>query len=171
MFDVGDTVLYGNQGVCRITARDEKKIAGTVITYYVLKPVCDENSTVYVPSSNTELLSKMRAVLSEKEIYELIEELPDKETIWIDDENERKQKYQAIIDEGDRKKLVQLIKTLRITKEEKQKSKKKFHQSDEMILKQAEKLLYSEFALVLNIAPDEVLPFMMQQLHISQKGA
>lgn len=171
MYCVGDTVLYGSQGVCRIVGTDEKKIGGNKIEYFVLKPVYDENSTVFVPSSNDNLMSKMRSVLSAEAIYQMIKAMPDEDTIWIDDENERKQKYQKIISEGDRKKLVQLIKTLHLHKVSQQKKGRKLHQCDEGMLKQAEKLLYDEFALVLKIKPDEVLPFIMEQIEVEKKDS
>lgn len=41
--------------------------------------------------------------------------------------------------------------------------------SDERFLKEAEKMLYDEFALVLNIREDEVLPFIMKQIDIEEK--
>lgn len=171
MFGVGDTVLYGSQGVCKIVGTDEKVFGGDKILYYVLKPVYDENSTFFVPVSNAELVAKMRSVLSAEQIYNIIKEMPDEETIWIDDENERKQKYQSILAEGDRRKLVKMIKTLHIQQETRHKKGRKLHQSDDYILKQAEKLLYNEFALVLKIKPDEVLPFIMEQINIEKKGA
>lgn len=169
MYSVGDTVLYGSQGVCKIVGTDVKKIGGSKVEYFVLKPIYDENSTLFVPSSNNNLTSKMRSVLSAEEIYELIKAMPDEDTIWIDDENERKQKYQKIISQGDRKNLVQLIKTLHLHKLSQQGKGRKLHQCDEVFLKQAEKLLYDEFALVLKIKPDEVLPFIMEQIEVEEK--
>lgn len=171
MYSVGETVLYGSQGVCKIVGTDEKKIGGSKVKYFVLKPVYDENSTLFVPLSNNDLMSKMRSVLSAEEIYEMIKAMPDEDTIWIDDENERKQKYQQIISQADRKKLVQLIKTLYLHKISQQEKGRKLHQCDEIILKQAEKLLYDEFALVLKIKPDEVLPLIMQQIEVEKKDA
>lgn len=169
MYCVGDTVLYGSQGVCKIVGTDEKKIGGSKIEYFVLKPVYDENSTVFVPSSNDNLMSKMRSILSADEIYSMIKAMPDEDTIWIEDDNERKQKYQQIVLNGDRRKLVQLIKTLHLHEIAQREKNRKLHQSDEYILKQAEKLLYDEFALVLNIKPDEVLPFIMEQIEVEEK--
>ncbi|MGN1456768.1 MAG: CarD family transcriptional regulator [Acutalibacteraceae bacterium] len=169
MFGVGDTVLYGSQGVCRIVGTEEKELGGNSIEYFVLKPVYDENSTLFVPMSNSSLLSKMKSVLSAEQIYEMIKEMPTEDTIWIDDDNERKQKYQQIINDGNRHKLVQLIKTLHIHEMSQQEKGRKLHISDEIVLKQAEKLLYDEFALVLKIKPDEVLPFIMQQIQLEEK--
>ncbi len=171
MFGVGDTVLYGSQGVCRIVGTDEKELGDTVVQYYVLKPFGDENSTVFVPLSNKELVSKMRSVMSSDEIHGMIKEMPDEETMWIEDDNQRKQKYHEVLLEGDRKKLVRLIKTLHIREEIQNKKGRRLHQSDEMVLKQAEKLLYGEFAAVLHIKPEEVLPMILAEIETDRKGA
>lgn len=171
MFCVGDTVIYGTQGVCRIVGTEENDLGGDIVEYYVLKPVCDENSTVFVPMENKTLLGRMRSVLSEEEIYALIKNIPEQKTIWIDDENKRKTEYQAIINRGDRKDLISLIKTLYGHRLEQQKKGRKLHMTDESFLKQAESLLYSEFALVLNIQSSEVLPFITEQIESSRKTA
>ena len=171
MFCIGDTVLYGSQGVCKIIEIAEKTFGGDTILYYVLKPVYDENSTVFVPVSNAALVAKMRSVLSAEEVYDMIREMPDEETIWIDDENERKQQYHHILAESDRRKLVKMIKTLHLHRTAQNQKGRKLHQSDENMLKQAEKLLYNEFAMVLNIKPDEVLPFILEQIDVEKKGA
>ena len=47
----------------------------------------------------------MRKVLSKKDIYELIKTMPDNETIWINDKNIRKQKYNDIINHGNHEQL------------------------------------------------------------------
>ena len=41
--------------------------------------------------------------------------------------------------------------------------------SDERFLKDAERLLYDEFALVLRIKPDQVLPFILKQINSAQE--
>ena len=169
MFGVGDTVLYGTQGVCKIAETEQKRVRGEYVDYLVLRPVYDENSTIYIPADNETLTAKLRRILSAEEIYEMIHSMPDEETIWIDDDNQRKVQYQQIISGGDRRKLVRLIKTLHLRKVSQEKNGKKLHQSDEAILKQAEKLLHNEFALVLNIKPEEVLPFIMEQIEIEKK--
>ena len=64
----------------------------------------------------------------------MIKEMPDEDTIWIDDDNERKQKYQQIIIEGNRHKLIQLIKTLHIHEISQQEKGRKLHIGDEIIL-------------------------------------
>ena len=46
--------------------------------------------------------------------------------------------------------------------------RKKLHIADEKILKETERVLYEEFAYVLRIGQDEVLPFILQKLGAQQ---
>ena len=169
MYSTGDTVVYGTQGVCRIEGTQTKRIRGEYVEYLVLRPVYDQNSTVFVPKKNEKLMTKMRDILSAEEIYNIIQELPEKDPIWIEDDNIRKSKYQEMIDEGNRRKIMLIIKTLYRHRIEQEEKGRRLHQADEFILKQAEKLLHDEFALVLEIKPEEVVPFIMKQIDVQQK--
>ena len=169
MYKTGDTVIYGTQGVCRIEGVQTKRIRGEYVDYLVLRPVYDKNSTVFVPKNNEKLLSKMRDILSADEIYRIIKELPEEDPVWIEDDNIRKARYQEIIDEGDRSRIMRIIKTLYSHRKKQEEKGRRLHQADEYILKQAEKLLHNEFALVLDISPEEVVPFIMKQVEIHKK--
>lgn len=169
MYKTGDTVIYGTQGVCRIEGVQTKRIRGEYVDYLVLRPVYDKNSTVFVPKNNEKLLSKMRDILSADEIYRIIKELPEEDPVWIEDDNIRKARYQEIIDEGDRSRIMLIIKTLYSHRKKQEEKGRRLHQADEYILKQAEKLLHNEFALVLDISPEEVVPFIMKQVEIHKK--
>ena len=99
------------------------------------------------------------------EVYSLINTMPHTESIWIEDINLRKEKYTKILKSGDNKQLVKLIRTLYLEKVE----VKKLYVNDEKIMTDAEKLLHEEFALVLDIKVDEVLPFILGKLEVLQK--
>ncbi len=43
--------------------------------------------------------------------------MPDEKSIWIENENHRKERYQQILKKGDREELVRLIKTLYLHRE------------------------------------------------------
>ena len=64
MFCVGQTVLYGSNGVCMVDDVTEKRIGKTKMQYYVLKPLCNNTSTLFVPTANQQLVSKMRRILT-----------------------------------------------------------------------------------------------------------
>lgn len=169
MFQIHDTVLYGADGVCTITGTEHKAIGGTTATYYVLKPVYNPSSTIFVPTNSKQLLSKMRRILSAAEIREIIRSMPAEDALWIENEAERKARYRTVLASGDRTELVRMIKALYLHQQEQQTKGRKLHLSDERFFKEAEKLLYDEFALVLNIKREQVLPFIMQEAGVEEK--
>lgn len=164
MYRINDTILYGKYGVCRIDNIATENFTGKDMEYYFSKPAYSESTVIYVPRENEELVSKMRKVLSKEEIDELILKIKNTEPIWYDEEKVRKEKYNAILSEGDREKVLQLINTLYINKMERKAVGKKMYASDEKIMREAERLIHEEFAVVLNIQPDEVVDYIVKKI-------
>lgn len=164
MYQVGNTVIYKNDGVCKITEIIIRTFREKEIEYYVLNPVHNQNAEILVPKNNPDLVGKMRKVLTKEEIIQIIEAMPDEEEIWILNETDRKEKYREILNSGDRTELVRLIKTLYVHKQNQKQCGRKLHLADEKILRDAEKMLFDEFAYVLEIAPEEVLEYIKAKL-------
>ena len=167
---VNDTIVYGTQGVCRIDEVSRKNFSGKPVEYYVLTPLDNSRSTIYVPVQNENLVGKMRRVLSAEEVYGIIQKMPEEESEWIENENQRKEKYREILAKGDRLELVRMIKSLYQHQQEQLAKGKKFYVSDERFFHEAEKMLYEEFALVLHIKPEQVLPFILEQISSPAAG-
>ncbi|MBQ8804267.1 MAG: CarD family transcriptional regulator [Tyzzerella sp.] len=168
MFKVNDTIMYGTQGICKIVEITEKDFMGSKKEYYVLKPMNDKAATLFAPVNNAKTGGKMRRILSEEEIHQLIESMPGEEANWIPNENERKECYKRIIASGDHVELIKMIKALYIHKQEREAEGKHLYLSDERFFKEAERILYDEFQYVLNIQRDELLPFIFTRLTNSQ---
>ena len=66
VYHVEDAVLYGSDGICRISEIVTRDFGGAPVEYYVLKPIRQEASTIYVPVNNEALVHKMRHVLPEE---------------------------------------------------------------------------------------------------------
>lgn len=164
MYSVNDTVVYSPCGVCRIDEISEKDFSGEPKEYYVLRPVSDNRNTYYVPVENKNLTAQMRKLLTREQVDELISVMPDENYIWIEDENTRKEEYGKILREGNRHQLVKLIKTLYTCRENRREQKKKLRSADEHFLREAENMLYDEFAYVLGISRDEVVPFIREHI-------
>lgn len=164
MYNVNDAVVYASYGVCQIKSIEIRDFSGEPKDYYVLQPVGDSRNTFYIPTDSEALKEKMRRVYSRSEVDELINVMPDEGFIWIDNEPQRKEAYKKIIDSGDRHELVKLIKTLYIHRKELEQQHKKPHSSDERFLKDAENVLYDEFAYVLGISRDEVVPYIREHI-------
>lgn len=164
MYQVGSTVIYKNDGVCKITEIIVRTFREKEIEYYVLNPVHNHNAEILVPKNNSDLVGKMRKVLTKDEIIQIIEAMPNEEEIWISNETDRKEKYREILTSGDRSELVRLIKTLYIHKQNQKQCGRKLHLADEKNLRDAEKMLYDEFAYVLEIEPEDVLGYITAKL-------
>ncbi|MCH5300279.1 MAG: hypothetical protein J1E56_03090 [Ruminococcus sp.] len=164
MFGIGDVVVYGSQGVCKITAIDEKKFNREIKKYFVLKPVYDDRNTIFVPLDNPLLYSRLYSVLTEAEMTVLIDNIPNEELLWFENELERKAQYKKVMSEGNRNNVSRIIKTLRQHRSKQQQAGKKLHSSDEYVLKEAEKLLFDEIAFIFNLEPQNVVPFIEEKI-------
>ena len=77
MFEIGEYVVYGVKGVCRIEDITHIDISGADKNrlYYVLAPIGDANGKIYVPTDNQKIV--IRRVISKEEAEKLIQELPE----------------------------------------------------------------------------------------------
>lgn len=164
MFSVNQTVSYSVTGVCKIVNIEHRMVQGEDREFYVLQPVFDPNSTVMVPTENQMLTQKMHPVMSKSEVESLINEIPDEQPVWVENDRERYEAYKSIIQSGDRRGVVGLIKALYLHRKEQIKKGRKLRSGDERIMREAERVLYSEFALALDMKPDEILPFLKDKL-------
>ena len=164
MYSINDTVLYGADGVCTITDIVEKNMLGTARLFYELHPVSRRDTVLFLPTDNEKTMAKLRRVLTRDEILSAIRSMPDEENIWIDKESERRETYSRIIRSGDHKKVIRLIKTLYEHREQLTDSGHRMHAADANFLKEAEGVLYEEFAYVLNIRREEVIPFIQREI-------
>ena len=164
MFQINDTVIYGVHGVCKIENIEVKEFMGEKKEYYVLKPVNATAATIYAPTNNEKTLEKMRRILSEQEVYHLIESMPEKEMIWFPNENERREQYKKVIAKGDHMELIGMIKALYLQKQKREAKGKHLYLSDERFFKEAENILYDEFQYVLNVKKEELLNLIFSKI-------
>lgn len=164
MYNINDTVVYGSNGVCVITAIEERDFSGENIEYYILQSVSSFRSTFYVPTANSVLTNKLKKIYSRNEIDSLISTMSEKNSLWIDDAVKRKEVYRKIIEDGNRNELLCMIKTLYEKNTELVQQHKKLYSTDEKFLKAAENILYDEFAYSLNISRDEVPEYIKKHI-------
>ena len=158
MFKVGDIVLYSSDGVCKITEITQKKFGEMSATYYVLKPVFTNRSTFFVPAENEKLTAKMHAVLTKEELQGVIEKSTS--LVWQNDDSLRKDEFRAILSSGDIAGIVSLFKTILAHKNKIEALGKNLHRADETAFKEAQKVIYEEFALSSELTKDDVLDMM-----------
>lgn len=165
MFQVNDVIVYGTQGVCKIIDTEEKTVSGKKRTYFVLKPVSDENSTIFIPTDNELALGKMRRLLTKDEIHKLIDFMRSENAIWVENENARKELYKSILAKGDHMELIKMVKAIYAHKKEREAEGRRLHMSDERFFKDAEQILYHEFRYVLDIdSKDDLMTYIFKRI-------
>ncbi|MBQ3356509.1 MAG: CarD family transcriptional regulator [Oscillospiraceae bacterium] len=164
MYQIGETVFYGTEGVCRVEEIREMRVNRENAEYYVLRPVFREGSTVFVPVKNELLTARMRPLLTKKQIEKMIDEVNRADEDWIDDASERKTAFQQILIGADRRDLLSMVRLLHLRRRNLQTCGKRLRTNDEQMLRDAEKLLADEFAVVLGIKPREVPEYIHGRL-------
>ena len=162
MYKLGDRVMYGTHGVCEIVRLEQKRIERKNIEYYVLSPVHSSSACFYIPTQNEKALSKLTSLLSKDELVRVLTDQAAAEDPWIDDENARRQLIKEVLASGNQAELIRWVRTMHIHRSLLLDAGKKFHQADEMFLKDAEKILMTEFAIVLEIPEDSVRQCVQQ---------
>ena len=157
MFEKGSYVTYRSEGVCVITDI-RKENFGAVDTdedYYILAPVNDMKSTVFVPVNNERLVGYMRSLLSAEELNGIVSELVDERMEWIPENRARNTAFKQLIAVGDRRELIVMLNTLYDKLEEMQKAGKRPGTTDQGVLAKAERLIYEEFSATTDLASQE----------------
>ena len=112
MYQVGQKVIYGIHGVCCITAVEVKCSGKEKKEFYCLEPVEQPGAVFFVPTANPAAVSKLRPILTREEFDVLITTQKEREVIWIEDENQRKQRYRELIAQNDRGELISMVSAL-----------------------------------------------------------
>ena len=153
MFEIGEKVVYGNTGVCILEDIVQKEIIrNKKQEYYVLKPLYQQNNTIYAPVDSDKIF--IRKVISKSEAEELIEKIPRiTEEMVVDNDPDM---YRNALSSHDCKVLVAITAIIYQKKRTAISLKKKLGFGDEKYMRLAENLLFGELACALDIAIEEV---------------
>ena len=164
MFKINDYVVYGSMGVHKITdiQKADRAFSDESGCYYVLHPVYNDNITIKIPVRKQNVF--LRSVITQDDVLSLIASMPEKEIIAIEDERQRYYMLKTALKTGNNEERIKIIKTLYLEKKKKIAVNKKLTKLDEDIINTAEKQLHEEFAIALNITPDEVLPYILEHI-------
>lgn len=165
MYQIGDWVVYGVHGVCHVIGIEKQLVNRKRTQYLVLEPLAQTESRFYLPLENPTAMAKLKTVLTKEALAELLASDAAQQDLWIADENQRKLQYRELINGGDRVSLMKMITSLYRYKSAQIAAGRKFHQSDENFLRDAEKLLASEIALVMELSQEEAKKYLRLQLN------
>lgn len=158
--------MYAGHGVCQILDLEIKTVDRKKIEYFVLEPIEQPGTRYFVPTQNQVAVAKMQPVLTKAEIDDLLSAVNQVAISWINDENQRKQRYRELLTCGDRAALICMMREAYKHKIEQLAAGRKFHLCDENFLRDAERLLNSEFSLVLCIENKDVGEYIRERLNL-----
>lgn len=152
MFQIGEKIVYGNNGVCQVEDVTRLQMEGVdnQKLYYILVPLDKKRGRIYTPTDNDKI--KMRKVLTKKEAEHLVDEIDCISQLDIAaNDKMREEKYKEILRACDCHECIRLIKTIYTKKQNLISMGKKLPNTDEKYLRQAEDNLYGELSVALDI--------------------
>ena len=105
MYCIGDQVIYGIHGVCRIVDEECRSVDRKQLNYLVLEPDGQTGARYLVPTHNAVAMGKLRKILTAEEMEALLCSDTVRSAEWIRDDNQRKQIYRDLVSGGDRVRL------------------------------------------------------------------
>lgn len=165
MFHVNDYVMYATTGVCQITEIKKEKLMGNrEEEYYVLHPVYQSNSTtIKIPVNNQKVM--MRHLADRDEIAALIAGIPLVNNTWIENDHLRNERCKVALRSGNCEEWIKLLRILHFRKKDRTEQGKKFAIADDNFMKLAERLLYEEFSVSLQIPIENIESYILMQLN------
>lgn len=162
MYGIGEMVVYGAFGVMQIVDVTEQMIGDEPKKYYVMREYASNTSSLtYVPLENATLVEQMKPLLTPDEIVEVVKAAKNSPPLdWIEDNRARSEFYKKLLSTSDRFKLLCMIDTVRKTGIRREAEGKKNYIADENSMHRAEKLIATEFSLVLGIPESEVADYI-----------
>ncbi len=162
--EIGSYVLYGKTGVCRVEEKTSIAMGKETNDYYVLSPLSDGRSSVFVPCGNEALVAKMCPLMTREEIDALLSVADSERLEWIDDRTQRMAFYRTVMGGNDRRLLIRLICSLFRKKHQRQEQGKRLSTMDEATLQECMRLIDEEFSMVLGIPQSQVVNYILERL-------
>lgn len=153
---IKEYIIY-KRDVCEIIERQKDYMNN--MDYLVLIPISDNSLKISIPASNEDL----KPLITKEEIDNLINKIPEIKIIDCNDkqiENEYKSLMKSYVHED----LIKIIKTSYLRNQKRLNDNKKISDKDDKYFKQAEKYLYSEFSVVLNISYEEAKQYVISHV-------
>ena len=166
MYKIGDNVVYGQNGVMTVLDIRKETVLGEERKYYVLHAHgTGEDSLTFVPCDNVRLTAEMRPLMTVEEVNVLLDEVkkaPD--FAWIEDSRLRNTAFKKLLIGADYAELLRMIFAIEEKLGERAETGKRSYLSDEVIMKKAKRLVFSEFSCVLGFDYEETEQYIAEKL-------
>ena len=166
MFNKGETVIHISSGALIVNDIVSKDFGLGLMNYYYLTPKfpnkTNQSLEMYLPEDSAALY--IRQPITKEQANNLVVAIPSMEKIWITDAKERKKKFEEIYYSGDVKGLCQLVKMLYVSEDF---FAKPMSLTDKSFLSRIRSNIFEEFAVALDITPEEVEKYI--SIHLGQE--
>ncbi len=165
MYAVGELIVYGGSGVCKVI--EVKEFGGrgpdAKRLFYVLKPLYQE-CTITAPVDSDKVF--IRPIISREEAERLIDTIPHIVAEPCDGQAVRQlsERYEASIKSHNVADLLELTMSIHAKKEMREKQNRKFGAVDERFMKRAEELLFGELSAALGIDKEEIPAYIASRV-------
>lgn len=164
MYQKGDLVVYGATGVCKVEGfgnPDPRDRSGR--QFYLLKPLY-QDGIIYTPMEGGKV--SMRPVMSPEEAQRLISLIPDLHPEVFRERTLQllAQRYQSLLQSGDCRVLLELTMSVYQKRRQAEQQNRRLGMVDERYGRQAERLLFGELAVALDIPIDNVPNYISSQM-------
>lgn len=149
MFNIGDYILYGKNGVCRLTDICSSPFdENDTRTYYKLQTQHGASSVIFTPT-DTKIAS--RKLMTKEEAESFIKKIPQIETLKVETEKLRREVYRTAVSDLSPESFVAVLKTIKERRRAFEIAKRHITEADAEYESLAKKSLYSELSIVLDI--------------------
>lgn len=157
MYKIGDYVVY-RKNVCIIKNIKKNVSSGDLI--YVMNPIDDESLTINIPVKNE--INLLRNIISKEEAISIINNIYNIDTLENIDDRLLENKYKELLNLGSHEDLVKIIKTTYLRNEYRLKNNKKVNERDNKYFNLAEKYLYNELSVALNMSIEQIKEYIIK---------
>ena len=156
MHKINEYIIY-NKDVCKIEEIKEKYYNDN--DYYILSSISDKSLKIQVPTNS----NKIRNIITKEELDNIIKSIPNIDTIK---ENDRliENTYKTFMQSGTHEDLIKIIKTTYLRNKKRTDENKKISEIDDSYFRNAEKYLYNEFSIVLNLPYEKTKEYVIKEI-------
>jgi len=165
MFQKNDYVVY-KKNVCIV--KDIKQNAKNGKESYLLIPIDDDSLKIEIPTENAN--DYIRRIISKTDAEKIISKIPDISPFEIQDEKYIESEYKSYIQAGTYEDFIKVIKTAYLRNQKRITNKKKANEKDTHYFELAEKYLYNELAIALNLSFDETKNYIIGKMEGLMEG-
>lgn len=163
MYKSGDYVVHNGHGVCLIIEKIHNENLNK--DFYKLETIHNKMS-IMMPMDKVE--DFLRPILTKVEMTEALNNSFLVSSEYIKDNKERKIHFQNLVLSKDINDTIKLLKELYHLAEEKKKEKKSLGSFDSQFLQQAERKLFNEIAITMDITSMEARTYFYSHFEVKQ---